>query len=130
MSDNAGVVHPGNGLKVKVLTLADLDRRSAAYRKTAELIDAVEADCGGPDQLSTAERQIVRHAALVSAMVEDLAVKWFSGEPIDPSTFSALTSAARRLYETIGIKRRAHDVTPPSVADYLEHKAKLKESVA
>jgi hypothetical protein len=28
------------------------------------------------------------------------------------------------LYEAVGFRRRERDVTPPSVADYLAHKAK------
>jgi hypothetical protein len=109
-----GVVQSPNGLKVKTkfLSIDDLDRRTAAYRKVTELAGAVEADLGGPDMLSTAERQIVRHAALTSAMVEDLGSRWLSGEPVDPSQFSALTNTEKRLYETVGLRRRAKVVGP------------------
>jgi hypothetical protein len=34
-------------------TLEDMDRRTNAYRKTAELIERVEADLGGAERLST-----------------------------------------------------------------------------
>src|SRR5215813_6069539 len=92
--------------KVRLTSLADLDRRTNAYKKTAELIDAVEADCGGPDMLSTAERSIIRHAALTGAMIEDLGARWLAGEPVDPATFSALTNTERRLYAAVGLRRR------------------------
>src|SRR5215468_557294 len=35
--------------KTRLLSLHDIDRRTAAYRKTADLIDAIENDLGGPD---------------------------------------------------------------------------------
>ena len=44
-----------SGGKTRLLSLEDLDRRTASYRKTAEFIDRVEADLGGADRLSTAE---------------------------------------------------------------------------
>ena len=113
--------------KARLLSLEDLDRRTGAYRKTAELIDRVEADLGGADRLSTAELQIIRHAALTGAMLEDLGARWLSGEPIDPALYVQLSNSERRLYETVGLRRVARDVTPPSVADYLAHKAKQRE---
>ncbi len=96
----------------KVKDLASLDRRTVAYRKTLQLIDAIEADLGGADQLSTAERQIVRHAALTSAMLEDYGTRWLGGEPVDPAVYCTLANSERRLYETCGLKRRSRDVTP------------------
>jgi hypothetical protein len=101
---------PAKGGKARLLALEDLDRRTSSYRKTAELIDRVEADLGGSERLSAAERQIVRHAALTSAMLEDLGVRWLGGEPIDPSMFATLSNSERRLYETVGLKRQPRDV--------------------
>jgi len=96
--------------KTRLLSLEDLDRRTGAYRKTAELIDRVEADLGGADRLSTAQQQIVRHAALTGAMLEDLGARWLSGEPIDPALYVQLSNCERRLYETVGLRRVQHDV--------------------
>jgi hypothetical protein len=91
--------------------LADLDGRSTAYRRTCELIAAVEADLGGADRLSTGERQIVQRAALTGALAEDLEARWLAGEDIDPGAYSALANSKRRLFEAIGLQRRAKDVT-------------------
>ena len=120
----------GNGAergKARLLSLADLDRRTHAYRKTAELIDAVEVDCGGAAALSTAERSIIRHAALTGAMLEDLGTRWLAGEPIDPGLFATLSNAERRLYETVGLKRRARDVSP-DLQTYLRQRERQKEA--
>ena len=70
----------------------------------------MEMDCGGADMLSTAERSIIRHAALAGAMIEDLGARWLAGEAIDPALFSTLSNTERRLYETIGLRRRPRDV--------------------
>jgi hypothetical protein len=108
--------------KVRLTSLADLDRRTNAYRKTAELIDAVEADCGGADLLSTAERSIIRHAALTGAMIEDMGARWLAGEPIDPALYATLCNSERRLYETVGLRRRARDVVPDPL-DYARERS-------
>jgi hypothetical protein len=120
----------GSGGKVRLTSLEDLDRRTAAYRRTAETIDAIEVDLGGADMLSTMERQVVRHVALIGSMIEDLGARWLAGEGIDPVMFATLSNAERRLYEAVGLQRRAKNVTPPSVADYLKHKQQLKEAAS
>jgi hypothetical protein len=117
----------GNG---RMLTLgASDDKRGAAYRKIAELIDSLEADLGGADRLSTAERRLVRHAALSAAMIEDLATRWLEGEPIDPAVLATLCSNERRTYETCGLRRVPRDVTS-SLQQYLEQKATPAEPAA
>ena len=107
--------------KTRLLSLHDIDRRTAAYRKTADLIDAIENDLGGPDHLSTGERQIIQRAALTGALLEDLEARWLSGEPIDPALYATLGNAQRRLFETVGLKRQARDVTP-KLSQYIERK--------
>lgn len=127
---DTAAVHGGNGGagqpkgKARLLSLSDLDRRTGAYKKTAETISAVEGDCGGADMLSTAERAIIRRAALAGAMLEDLGARWLSGEPIDPGLFATLSNSERRLYESIGLRRRTRDVTP-TLGDYLRAAAPL-----
>jgi hypothetical protein len=49
--------------KGRMLTLGTSDdKRDTAYQRTVALIDSLEADLGGADRLSTAERRIVRAA--------------------------------------------------------------------
>src|SRR5262249_5233408 len=104
--------------KVRLQSLEDLDRRTSAYRKTAEPIERVEADLGGAERLSTAEQQIIRHAALTGALLEDLGTRWLAGEPLQPAFVAAVSNTSRRLYEPIGMQRQPRDVTP-SLRDYL-----------
>ena len=61
IGENGAPIQGGNGAgRVRLLSLESMDRRTAAYRKTAELIDRIEADLGGGDRLSAAEREIVK----------------------------------------------------------------------
>jgi hypothetical protein len=112
---------PKGGGKTRLLSLEDLDRRTRAYQKTAELIDRVEADLGGAERLSTAEQQIIRRAALTGAVLEDLGTRWLNGEPIDCGLFATLSNSERRLYESVGLRRQPRDVTP-TLPQYLARK--------
>jgi hypothetical protein len=70
--------------KTRLLTLADLDGRTAAAKSVRETIAQLEGDLGGGEHLSTQERELVRGVALLSGMLTDTATRWLSGEPIDP----------------------------------------------
>ena len=95
--------------KAKLLTLGNLDKRGRAYRKTVEIISALEGDLGGDP--TTAQRQLIQRAALTAALVEDIEVRWLGGEMIDPVVHATLTNSLRRLLATIGLERRPRDVT-------------------
>ena len=115
-------MQPGNtpvaASKLRLLTLDQLDHRTAAAKRCRDLIAAIELDLGGSDRLSTGERQIIQRAAITGAVLEDIETRWLAGEPIDPARYATLGNAQRRLLETIGLRRRARDVTP-SVDEYV-----------
>jgi len=96
--------------KVRLLSLDDVDGRTVAYRRCVDLISHIERDLGGVRQLSTAQQQLVRHAALTAAMLEDLGSRWLAGQPIDPSMYATLVNAARRGFEAIGLARVPREV--------------------
>jgi hypothetical protein len=108
--------------KARLLSLHDIDRRTAAYQKTVALITAIEADLGGSDRISTGERQIVQRAALTGALVEDLETRWLQGQPIDPAVYCTLANCQRRLLETVGLRRVPREVVP-SPLQYLAAQA-------
>ena len=119
MPADAVEMQVGNaGQKVRLLSLHDLDRRTAAYQRTVALIDAIEADAGGHDQLTTGQRQIIQRIALTCALAEHLEARWLSGEEIDPVLYCTLANAQKRLLESVGLRRVPRDVTP-SLTDYL-----------
>jgi hypothetical protein len=105
-----------------LLTLDAIDKRTSAFRKTTELISSIETDLGGPDRLSTAERQIVQRASLHGAMLESLEAAWLSGQEVDLGLYATITNSQRRLLETVGLRRQARDVTP-SLSAYIQSKS-------
>ena len=108
--------------KARLLRLEDLDRRTAVFRQVTERIGQLEQDLGGSDQLSTAERALAKHGVIAAAMADDLACRWLAGELIDPGAFATISNAARRAFESIGLRRRPRDATP-SLHEYLAGKA-------
>ena len=104
--------------KTKLLTLGQLDGRTVAAKSVRALIDAIEDDLGGSDRLSAGEREIVKRAALAGAMIEHLEAVWLTGNGLDVAAYTALVNVQRRLLTTVGLQRRAKDVTP-DLAKYI-----------
>src|SRR5262249_37291418 len=51
-----------------LLTLRGLGNRSPAYRVARRLIRNIEADLGGPENLTATERQMIQHGAVLGAI--------------------------------------------------------------
>jgi hypothetical protein len=82
------------------------------------LIDSIESDLGGADRLSVAERQLIQHGAVLGAVLEDLEARWIAGAPLDMPSFCTVVNAQRRLFEAVGLRRQARDITP-KLSSYL-----------
>ena len=121
MTDQNGVERG----KLRPLPRADIDRRTAAYRRVEDLTAAIESDLGGADRLSAGERQLVQRTAVTCALLEDMEAMWLAGKPIDAAQYTTLTNSFRRLLETVGLKRVARDITP-SLQEYLAQKPDAK----
>ena len=104
--------------KARLLTLADLDHRTTAARRAHDLIESIHTDLGGVDRLATGEQQIVQRAALIGTMAEDVEARWLAGQSIDPNILCVLANAQRRLFEALGLERRARNVTP-TLSEYV-----------
>ncbi|MER8388267.1 hypothetical protein NKH14_22600 [Mesorhizobium sp. M1380] len=104
---------PKAGGKVRLKTLADLDRRTTAARVVFELRDSLASDLGGKANLSVMKLELIDNVACLGAMLKDAAASYITGEPIDINEFMALTNAQRRLLADLGLERRAlKDITP------------------
>jgi hypothetical protein len=97
--------------KVRLRSLEDLDKRSTAYRHVHELVAAITNDLGGPNTLSTSERLIIEDAAFMSTICKDRQVLWLQGKEIDVNAYVTTANCVRRNLETVGLERRAKDVT-------------------
>jgi hypothetical protein len=105
-------------LRLRLMTLSDLDRRTGTARRANDLINAMQEDLGGESRLATGERQIIQRAAILGTLAEDIEARWLSGESIDPTMLCTIDNAQRRLLEAVGIRRVPRDITPP-LKDYL-----------
>jgi hypothetical protein len=113
--------------RARLLTLDHLDQRTAAARAARSLVDHLTSDLGGPDQLSAGERELVKRAALCGAIVADFEARWVAGQLVELGEYLSAVNVQRRVLATLGLRRRARDVTPPSLREYL---AKPQEEAA
>jgi hypothetical protein len=100
------------GGKVRLLTLADLDRRTRACQHALALRDGFLVDLGGEDYASVAQRELAQRASILGAMLEDVEARWLRGGAVELSEYGTLVNAQRRVLADIGLERRQKDVTP------------------
>jgi hypothetical protein len=108
--------------KTRLLSLADLDKRTAAAREAIELRDRLLDERGGADRMSALSLALVDSVATLTAMIGDAQARWLRGEPVDPGTLATLINARRREAELVGINPEPLDVTP-DLQTYLKRKA-------
>ena len=100
-------------------TLPGVDGRSAVARRYHDICTAIAADQGGVDRMSEARLQLVRRFAAAAVLAEMLEARLARGEPIDVGEHAHLSSTLCRLVQRIGINRRARDITPTTLGEYL-----------
>jgi hypothetical protein len=115
--------------------LPGVDGRSEWARRFRDLIQLLQSDLGGESECSEAEKLIVRRAACLTTECEHFEALFAtlrdSGQqprPDDVDLYQRMSSAARRMLESTGLKRRAKDITPPSVAQYLREAEDAQEA--
>jgi hypothetical protein len=94
---------PKPGAKVRLLTLASLDARTAAARRARQLIEAIESDLGGADRLTEGARQLVQRAAVLGTFIVPCEAQWLGGGGGRPR---GLSRGQRRVLATIGLGAR------------------------
>jgi len=100
------------GRRRNLLTLKGLGHRSPAYRATKQLIREIEADLGGAENLTAAERQMVQHGAVLGAIAQDYEARYLMGRQPDLTLLCRVLKAQRSCFDAIGYRRRQRDVTP------------------
>ena len=94
--------------------LGGVDGRSTWVRRLHDLIALHLSDLGGEDNVSEAEKRIVRRAATIEVECERMEHKFAQdGEASasDLDRYQRASNTLRRHLETLGIARRARDVT-------------------
>jgi len=97
----------------------DGDGRGRHARRFRDLVEGIEADLGGPGNMTMAERSLVRKAAALDVWSEDRVTEIGKGDPVDLEAFTGALNTLRRLYQSVGLKRRARDATP-DLDDYVD----------
>jgi hypothetical protein len=95
--------------KARLATLDQLDGRTSAARAVQATVAGIRSDLGG--DLTTAQTAIAERAAITSAVLEDMATNWLTTGQLDAALWATLANVERRLYESLGLKRVARDVT-------------------
>ena len=96
--------------KARLLTLAALDGRTAAYADARKLVRDLSVDLGGEDRLSAGEHQLVTRAALVGAIVADFEARWVAGQVVPLADYLSAVNVQRRVLATLGLQRRQRTV--------------------
>ena len=76
MAADVAATPPERAGKVRLVSMADLDRRTKAAQTAVATKSAIMSDLGGEDRLSTLERLQCENAAMASAVLRDMQVRW------------------------------------------------------
>jgi hypothetical protein len=116
--------------------LANCDHRSAWMRRLRDLIQGHLADGGGVEQLSMAEQSIIRRASMCELQMEMMETRFAENGGVASADqlnlYQRTASSTRRLLESVGLGRRAKNVTPPHPLDYarqIDHEADEAEEI-
>ena len=93
-----------------------VDGRSPWVRRAKDIIGEHIADLGGIDNVSAAERSIIRRAATLTIELEMLETRFaLAGQaaPNDLDLYQRTAGNLRRLLESVGLRRRARVVRSP-----------------
>jgi hypothetical protein len=91
------------------------DPNSAWSRRYHDLVVRHVGDLGGRDMLSEAQLSLIRRATSIECELERLDAMLSTGESVDLDSYGRASSHLRRLFETLGIKRLARNVTHDGV---------------
>ena len=102
--------------------LPDVDGRSSWVRRFRDVQALHLSDLGGQANVSEAEQAIARRAACLIVELEQMEQKFATqgaseGGQLDQ--YQRVSNTLRRLLESLGLERRARDVTPVPVAQYV-----------
>jgi hypothetical protein len=87
------------------------DGRGAWARRWRDLIEAHVADLGGAEALSSAERSLIKRASTLEIELEQVEGRLSMGKAQDLAVYATAASHLRRIFETLGLDRKARDVT-------------------
>src|ERR1700738_1062062 len=108
--------------RTKLFAIEGMDGRLGPARRFRDILEQIEFDVGGIDNLSEGQRQLCRRAATLSFTAEAMEVDAVAGKPFDIALSGRLPDRLGRCLQRLGLKRKARDVTP-TLQSYLAAKA-------
>jgi hypothetical protein len=108
--------------RTKLFAIEGMDGRLGPARRFRDILEQIECDVGGIDNLSEGQRQLCRRAATLSFTAECMEVDAVAGRPFDIDLFGQLTDRLGRCLQRLGLERKPRDVTP-TLQSYLQAKA-------
>jgi hypothetical protein len=106
--------------------LPGIDGRSLWTRRMRDLLALHTSDLGGTDQISEAQRSLIRRAAVLTIELEHMELRFAQDDrtPTLLEQYQRCSNTLRRVLMSIGIERQARDVTPPSPLEYARRRTK------
>jgi hypothetical protein len=109
-------MRPANGgfKRRRLMILPEIgavDGRTRQAHLYKEVACAIAEDLGGADQLSRAQKELVKRAgglAVLADLTEERIVK---GEEVDVNEYTNIAMTQSRILRTLGLKRVPNDVT-------------------
>jgi hypothetical protein len=94
--------------------------QTAVGLRWKDIAAAITEDLGGVDRLSEIERQLVRRVTHLSVEAELMEADRVKGQEIDIDKYISITNAIGRAGQRVGLRRRARNVSPPTVKQLIE----------
>ena len=91
------------------------DPNSAWARRFHDLVRGHVSDLGGRSTMSEAQFALCKRAAGLECELEQMEGRMSQGEEINLDSYGRAASHLRRILETLGLERKARDVTPDGV---------------
>jgi hypothetical protein len=94
--------------------------QTAVGLRWKDIAAAITEDLGGADLLSEIERQLVRRVTHLSIEAELMEADRVKGQEIDIDKYISITNAIGRAGQRVGLRRRARNISPPTVKQLIE----------
>lgn len=102
----------------------EVDGRTLPARRYRSVCSEIASDIGGNP--SAGQWLIIQRAAGLTVQCELLDASILSGEAVDVAAYTTLTNSLVRTLKTLGLERRAKDISPAATID--AHAAAVRES--
>jgi hypothetical protein len=114
--------------------LDDVDHRTKAMRRLRDLLAQYADDLGGDAHLSEGQRALIRRAAMLEIQLTQIEERFAEEGNVGYKLldlYGRHTGNLRRVLESLGLNhgRRARDVTPPSLRQYVNSFEASRDSV-